>query len=337
MGEPTGTKRQVEPWVAIAVVAAAVAIFGGIWLTVGNRKLDHEFGPATKGTGRSHGNKLAMKVILAGNSYALAGMYDSALVCYREALRIAEQAGNTKRMAACYQNISNLFDYKNMPESVRFYTDAAIAMNRASAHPFRSVGGLIEQGTYMSHSLGNLDSGRILLEKGLAECRDRNDTGGQAIALFNLASLHATLGEYDSACVLYESCASICHARKNWSEEAGALHAIAQISLVHNRLDEAKSWLLKTVEVAHEGLVIGEEASALLDIALVRAEQGERGLAKANAQQALRLYQQAGDNGGMNACRNLLADLEDAERWQNRTRVLDSLLERRKAQHDQGI
>ena len=55
-------------------------------------------------------------------------------------------------------------------------------------------------------SLGDIDSGRVLLEKGLAECRGMSDHKGEAIALYNLGSLQATLRHYDSAQVLYESC-----------------------------------------------------------------------------------------------------------------------------------
>jgi len=39
----------------------------------------------------------------------------------------------------------------------------------------------------------------------------------------------------------------------------------------------------------------------------------------------------------MNACRSLLAELEDTERSEYRERMLDSLLEQRKSQTDLGM
>ena len=83
--------------------------------------------------------------------------------------------------------------------------------------------------------------------------------------------------------------------------------------------------------------LIKEEASALFDIACIRAEQGDRELARVNAEQAFKLYEQAADNGGMNACRSLLTELEDTERSEYRERMLDSLLEQRKSQTDLGM
>jgi len=39
----------------------------------------------------------------------------------------------------------------------------------------------------------------------------------------------------------------------------------------------------------------------------------------------------------MNACRSLLAELEDSERSEYRQRMLDSLLDQRKSQTDLGM
>ncbi len=341
MEEPAGVRRQVKPWVAIVAIAAALVFFGGMWLVVGIGRLDREFGPARRtakaGTLDVRANDLAMKLNLAGNSYYKAGMCDSAMACYREALRVAEKAGNTRRMAASYHDIGNIFDYENLPESARFYRNAEIALNRAAGIWTRLSDDLIDDGLYRFRSLGDVDSGRVLLEKGLARCRQVGDRRREALALYGLASLHATVRQYDSAQVLFESCAAVSHEQNDRSTESGALHSLGLIYLRHDRLDDAKPWLLRAIEVAHSGRVVDEEASALFDIACIRAEQGDRELARANAEQAFKLYEQAADNGGMNACRNLLAELEDAARSEYRERMLDSLLEQRKSQPDLGM
>jgi len=341
MGESTSVKRQVKPWIAIVTVIAAVIAFGAIWLTVGIWKLDREFGRARRvpiaNAPDVRANDLAMKLNLAGNSYVAAGMYDSALVCYREALRIAEKGGATKRMVASYQNISSIFDYKDMPESTRHYTNLAIALNRSSRRPRRMKGGLIEQGTFRFRQLGDIDSGRVLLEKGLAQARGAGDRRSEAWALNSLASLQGMLRHYDSAQALYETCVAVSRTVKDRVTETWALHSLALTWLRRDRLDDAKQWLLKAIESAHAGGIVGEEASALFDIACIRTEQGDLELARVNAEQAFKLYEQAADNGGMNACRSLLAELEDTERSEYRGRMLDSLLEQRKSRTDLGM
>jgi tetratricopeptide (TPR) repeat protein len=341
MGEPPGAKRQVKPWVAIVATVAALVFFGAIWLTVGIWKLDREFGRArrvaTANAPDVRANDLAMKLNIAGNSYVAAGMHESALVCYREALRIAEKGGATKRMVASYQNISGIFDHRDMPESARYYMNLATALNRSLRRPRNMKGGLIEQGTFQVFQLGDIDSGRVLLEKGLEQTRIAGDRRNEAMALNSLASMQGMLRHYDSAQVLYESCVSICRIIEDRVAETWALHSLALTWLRRDQLDSAKQWLLAAIESAHEGGVVGEEASSLFDIACIRAEQGDLGLARVNAEQAFKLYEQAADNGGMNACRSLLAELEDTERSEYRGRMLDSLLEQRKSQTDLGM
>jgi tetratricopeptide (TPR) repeat protein len=343
MDSPNPTaRREVKPWVVFAAVGAAVVIFAGIWLVVGNRKLDRQFGAvgrpkASHGKEWNRANTLCRRLNMAGNSYAVAGMYDSALSCYREALRIAEKQANTERMAASYQNISNVFDYKHLPESVRFYMNAAIALNRLSRRPNRAVGDLFEEGTFRFNSLGDVDSGKVLLEKALVESRKRGNRWTEAAALNNLGLLQATLKRYDSARVLFESCAAVGRVIKDRATEAGAFHNLALLYMRRDRLDAARPWLLKTIEVAHAGELVGEEASALFDMALIRAEDGEYEIAQLNVEQAMKLFERAGDNGGVNRCRYFLDELIEAQRWKHRVRSLDSLFERRRSEPDQGM
>ena len=341
MGESTGVTRRVKPWVAIVVIAITAVIFGGAWMTVSGLRLSGRFGvrsdaAAPHGQEWNRANNLCRRLNMAGNSYAVSGMYDSALACYREALRIAKKHGLIERMAASYLDISNVYDGKNMPESVRFYLDAAAALNRNPDRKGQIASGLLEEGTFRFKSLGDVDSGSVLLEKALKEGRKRGNRWTEAVALFNLGQIQAARKNYDSAGVLYESSAAVSrvlHAREG---EVSALHGRALLCLYRDRLDDAKSWLLQAIEAAHAGSLFGQEASALFDIACIRAEQGDRELARVNAEQALKLYQQILDNGGMNACRNLLAELEDADRSEYRAHI-DSILEHCEEKPDFGM
>jgi tetratricopeptide (TPR) repeat protein len=337
MGELTSTKRQVKPWVAIVATMAALAIFGGIWFAVGSRRLDREFGSARHARARHtkawiRANGLCRRLNIAGNGYAIRGMYDSALTCYREVLRISQEEGLGDRMAAAYTNISYVFGDWNMPESARFYMNAAMALDQLSKKPGKVMNSLFEQGTYRFSVLGDYDSAIVLLEKALAESRSRRDSTGEAGALCNLGIIQSMLNHYDSAKVLLESCAARCHANKDASGEASALNNVAMMYLRRDRASEAKQWLIKAIDAAHAGDVIGEEAPALFHLGLIRADDGDYGLAQASVEQALKLYERAGDEDGIRRCRDCLDALIQAQRWKQRNRVLDSLFEEYKHQ-----
>ncbi len=336
MGEPeTDGKRQVKLWVVIVALGAAAVIFGGIWLTVGNRRLDREFGRAHSAKARhtkawSRTNGLCRRLNMAGNSYARAGMYDSALTCYREVLRISQEEGLANRMAAAYADMSNVFDCLQMPESVRFYMNVATALSRLSRKSSKVIGTLFDQGTFRFSALGDYDSARILLEKALAESRDKGDRWGEAKALHNLGLIQATIKHYDSAVVLLESCAAESRDLKDAAGEAGALYNLGMLCLRRDRPDDARRWLLKAVEAAHAGEIVGKEADALFQLALIRADQDEYELAQVNVEQALKLYERAGDSDGVSRCRDFLYDIIEAQRWKHRNKAIDSLIEKYK-------
>jgi tetratricopeptide (TPR) repeat protein len=337
VGEPTSAKRQVRPWVAIVATAAALVIFGGIWFVVGSRKADREFsrpghGIVHRSKAWTRANGLCRRLNMVGNGYANRGMFDSALTCYREVLRISQEEGLGDRMAAAYSNISNIFDDMQMPESARFYMNASMALDRLSKKPGKVMNSLFEQGTYQFSVLGDYDSAIVLLEKALAESRSKRDSVGEAGALCNLGIIQGMQNHYDSAKVLLESCATRCHANKDASGEASALNNIAMMYLRRDRETEAKKWLIKAVDAAHAGDVVGEEAPALFHLGLIRADEDDYELAQANVEQALKLYERAGDQDGIRRCRNCLDALIEAQRWKHRSKVLDSLFEDYKKQ-----
>jgi tetratricopeptide (TPR) repeat protein len=335
MGESTSAKRQVKPWVIAVVLASAVVVFGGIWYVVSLRKMDREFvrpdGHAVRhGKAWTRANGLCRRLNMVGNRYAIRGMYDSALTCYREVLRVAQEEGLADRMAAAYNNISNVFDYLCMPESVRFYMNAASALDQLSRKPGKVMNSLFEQGTFQLSALGNYDSATVLLEKALAESQTKGDTIGMAAALCNLGTVQMARKHYDSAEVLLEGCAQMSRVVKDAASEAMAFNNLAMLSLKRDRPQEAKSWLLKAVEAAHAADVIGQEAPALFYLALIRAGEGDYELAQINVEQALRLYERAGDRDGTRRCRDYRDELVNAQRWRERSKSCDSLIDKHK-------
>ena len=324
--------------------AAALVIFGGIWFVIGNRKVNREFSqPETAGPRHSKAwyktNGLCRRLNMAGNGYAVRGMFDSALTCYREVLRVSQEEGLGDRMAAAYTDISNVFGDLNMPESARFYMNAAMALDQLSRKPGKVMNGLLEQGTYELSVHGDYDSAIVLLQKALVESQSKGDSLGEMGALCNLGIIQGTLKHYDSAKVLLESCATLSHALKDEATEASALNNIAMMYMRRDRETEAKQWLIKAIDAAHAGDIIGEEAPALFHLGLIRADEGDYGLAQASVEQALKLYERAGDQDGISRCRDCLDALIEAQRWKQRNKVLDSLFEdyKKQSSSNQGI
>ncbi len=337
MGELTGAKRQVAPWVAVASIATAVAVFGGIWLVVGNIRLSRVFGRPHHAKVRPNKewrstNALCYRLNHAGCLLAAAGKYDSALTCFREAASLAQRGGIMDRLAASYQDIANVFDCRNMPESVRFYLDAATALSRSSGRKTQVADALLEEGTFKLN-YGDVDSGKVLLEEALAQARATGNKWTEAVALGNLGTLEATLEHYDSSLALLESCVAVSRIIKDKATEVGALGNIAGLYWRRDQLDETKAWLLKAIEAAHAGGLIGDEAKALYDLALIRVDKGDYELAQVNVQRAMALFQSLGDNGGVDDCRHLNRSIADAQRWQHRE-SLDSLLKERRPKPD---
>jgi tetratricopeptide (TPR) repeat protein len=328
-------QRPLRPWVVFVVVGAAIVVFVGVWLVVANRRLDREFSGSRKGEHRRSKewvktNSMCRRLNMAGNDYSQRGMYDSALSCYREVLRVAQEEGLGDRMAAAYYNISCVFDCREMPESARFYMSAATALSKLNHKESRVLNTWYEQGTYQFSVLGDCDSGRVLLEQALAQSRVRGDHHTEAMSLNNLGLIQATLEHYDSARVLMESCAAVSHAHRDAELEAGALHGLARLQLRRDKLEPARKFLLRAAEVAHVGGLVGAEADILFDLALVRADQDQYELAQVNAEQARKLYEQAGDQSGTARSRYLIGELIDAQRWKRRSKQLDSLFEKQK-------
>jgi tetratricopeptide (TPR) repeat protein len=333
--QTTVARRHVRPWILIAIIGAAVLVFTGVGLLLGGRRLDREFGRPHSGTphhrtrAERRANSLCKRLNVAGNSYAMSGLYDSALACYREVLRVSQEEGLSDRMAAAYANMSNVFDYLNMPESVRFYMSAATALNRLSNKRHETTGDIIEEGTFRFNSLGDVDSGKALLEKGLLESRGKGDSVSESRALNNLGLLHATLKHYDTARVLFESCLAIDRARGDQTGQAAALRNIALIYWRRDRLDDARKWLLKCIEAAHAGRLFSEEAWALYDVALLRAEGGEYALAQANAERAIGLFRLSGEVGAAHDCQHLVNLLVEVQRWHTEEGAIDSMFRHR--------
>jgi tetratricopeptide (TPR) repeat protein len=342
MGEPiAGVKRQVKLWVVIVALGAAAVIFGGIWLAIGNKRLDREFGrPNAKKTHHTKAwrkaNSLCMRLNVAGNSYATAGMYDSALVYYREVVRISQEEGLADRMAAGYQNMSNVFDYKQMPDSYKFYLDKASALYRASGKRAHVTGSLIEQGIFQFRTLGNTDSGKALFEKALAESRENGYRPTEAQVLCNMGALHATLGHDDSARALYQACAEISRAAKVPSTEAEALRCLAQFCLMDGQLDQGLLLLLRAAAITDSCGLLIDEADLLVLIAAVRAQKEDYSLAQASIEQAQKIYEKLGDFDGVARCRSFLDDLAAARRWKRRAKSLDSLFQERREKSGSG-
>lgn len=310
------------------VAAALVLLGGGAWLLlrIGPTGMLPRLFRAGRDDSREldQANSLCRNLNVAGNRYARSGRFDSALSCYREALRIAEKHALTARMAASYQDISNVFDFMNEPESTGYYLGKATALRQLSRRRSDQISTLLEWGTFRFRNLGDLDSGRVLLEGALSLCRRSGDFWTEGVVLNNLGALHAALEDYDSARVLYQAAAAASHRVSDRATEAGALHNLARICLLRDDQEAALAWLFKAMEVAHAGELFSDEIAALRDAALIRMETRRFNLARVHLEKAIELCKKIRDYDAMAECRFCLDLLQDVERFKRRVQALDS-------------
>jgi len=248
-------------------------------------------------------NNLCWELNLAGNRYAQAGMFDSALTCYREALRIAEKYALSERMAASYLDISHVYDYLNQPESTEFYLRKANALYRITRKKGGKLATLLEEGTFRFQNLGDIDSGKVLLEKALAEARRTANLWTECVALHNLGRVQITLDNYDSAISLFKAAAEVSNRCQDRPTETGSYLNLAYIYCKRHKLDEALDYLIKAMRVAHDAELIADEACALLNAGIIRMEKKQFKLARMHLERAQELYQKINDEEGVDECR----------------------------------
>lgn len=287
-------------WALIVIIAVAVIATVVGWLLL--RK--SVFNPkAREKMEVERANNLCWDLNVAGNRYAQAGLFDSALACYREALRIGEKYALSQRMAASYLDISHVYDYLNQTESTEFYLKKASALYRVTRKKSGKLATLLEEGIFRFLNLGDIDSGRVLLEKALAEARRNENLWTECVALHNLGRVQITLDNYDSALSLFKAAAEVSNRCQDRSTEAGSYLNLAYINCKRHKLDEALDYLIKAMRVAHDAELIADEACALLNAGIIRLEKKQFKLARMHLERAQELYQKIGDEEGVDECR----------------------------------
>jgi len=287
-------------WAALVIIAVVVITTGVGWFYMRKNLGNHQ---AQGKNDFEHINNLCWGLNLAGNKYAQAGMFDSALACYREALRIAEKYALSERMAASYLDISHVYDYLHEPESTEFYLRKANALYRVTRKKSGKLTTLLEEGTFRFHDLGDIDSAKVLLEKALAEARRTANPWTECVALHNLGRVQFTLNNYDSAISLFKAAAEVSNRCYDRSTETGSYLNLAYINCKRHKLDEALDYLIKAMRVAHDAELIGDEACALLNAGIIRMEKKQYKLARMHLERARDLYQKINDEEGVDECR----------------------------------
>lgn len=301
-------------WAVIVIVAVAVIGTGLGWFVLRKSLFNPK---AREKMDIERANNLCWDLNVAGNRYAQAGMFDSALACYREALRIGEKYALSERMAASYLDISHVYDYLNQPESTEFYLKKASALHRVTRKKSPKVVTILEEGIFRFQNLGDIDSGKVLLEKALAEARRNENFWSECVALCNLGRVHIVLDNYDSALSLFKAAAEVSNRCHDHSTEAGSYLNLAYINCKRHKLDEALDYLIKAMRVAHDAELIADEACALLNAGIIRMEKKQFKLARMHLERAQELYQKINDEEGVDECRfyrYLLQEIEASNR-----------------------
>ena len=276
--------------------------------------------PAGRGRrNQSDVNRRCRQLNADGNHYSMTGQYDSAIACYRRALRLAIDSSLDNRAAASCQNLGIAFEALGQHDSAdhfyamaRSHTDtssmadknmsASVLMNHAAFLIVKS-----REQTDSTRCFAKLDTARSELEQALALTRKTAARFDEASIAYNLGVVLATLGRDDSAYALF-SAALVAYGRDPAVDgQAQTLSALGKILFSHGAFDSAAKVMKRAVALAPH---VTEKVTAghiIADLGTIFGEIGNYPAARECFEQALEIYQRTNQPGAaeeMNA--NLL-------------------------------
>jgi tetratricopeptide (TPR) repeat protein len=316
----TSLTRPVKPVLAVVAALAVVVAVSALLVRT------NVFGrwAAARGTHRhrlDHGeqwtraNNLATALNVAGNAYARRGHYDSALSCYRDALRLAGKYDLKHRAAASYLDIGSVYTELHEPESARAYCWKSDSVQRAMGKRSLRAGDDLNEGVLQFAVHGDLNSAERRLKIGLLRSRSSGRLNDEEVAVYDLGSIHGAREQYDSARYYYRLALALARRLKDRGREAEALDQLGLAWETAGRPDSALPYLQEAVTAARDAGSAVAEARALSDLGFCRFRTLDFELAKVNLELALGIYESLGNHQGAVVCQNYIELIRDNLRW----------------------
>jgi predicted ATPase len=192
---------------------------------------------------------------------------------YRQALSIAEQIGDARGQARCYNNLGNIAARRNAWPEARVCYGTAISLARAAGMPdLWGIAALnLGVGCYRT---GDYDRARELLGEALALVAAVKNSEIQLYALYNMANVEWENRAWEAGAELYEATASLAQRIGADDVEIGAVAAAGLCNVEGGQLEKAREAYAEIEERVHRrpDWFQGREFAEALGVTLLVAD-----------------------------------------------------------------
>jgi CHAT domain-containing protein/tetratricopeptide (TPR) repeat protein len=225
------------------------------------------------------------------------GRPDSALVYYREVLRLQTGSGERGGLGETLMLIGEVFHEKGLADSaLAYYREALPAVRRDGdrtneGRTLSDLGGIHQRA-------GRPDSALLYLTDAVAIRREVHDTLGEGVSLNNLALVHQTLGRPDSAITFLRQSLVLRRAVKDRAGEGTTLNNIAFSFEQLGRPDSALGYYRQALPLLEESGKRSTAGVTLANMGRVYLALGRPDSAVAHLNRGLAIKREVGDRLG---------------------------------------
>ncbi|OUC16099.1 MAG: hypothetical protein B0A82_03270 [Alkalinema sp. CACIAM 70d] len=220
-----------------------------------------------------------------GHVYHNLGHYQSAIDAHRNALKIAQLAGDRNSEGGSLCNLGFVYSsLSNYKQAIHFYQQALSIVREGRNRQFEA------------NTLGNLGNAYYFLDdyaqaidfhsQSLEINKELGDRNGEGGSLCNIGNIYLSLGNYIKAIQFYQQALSILREGRNRQFEANTLGNLGRAYYFLENYRKAINFHSQSLEIRKEIGDLSGEAVSLIDLGNVQAKLD-------NHDQAFLYYQQA--------------------------------------------
>jgi signal transduction histidine kinase len=182
-----------------------------------------------------------------GIAYDVIGAYDSAILCYQDALKICTKMNYHKGIGAVNCNIGLVYLNKNdYPKALNYLYKAVKPLEKAK--DYTALGNCYNNLGLLFHELDNYKKGLYYFQLGLKELEKVNDQEQMAYLYSNIAMLYSEENKYDSAIIFELNSIKVYEANNDYYNLAKSYNNIGLDYQMIKQYDKALECFFKSLE-----------------------------------------------------------------------------------------
>ncbi|MBA7572298.1 Photosystem I assembly protein Ycf3 [subsurface metagenome] len=241
-----------------------------------------------------------MKYYISHKIYWDLDIYDKAMTCSENSLRIVEELGDLSGKATALNNIGAIYRAQgNYPEALKWYEEALQIDEQLGNLSGKAIR-LNNIGT-IYRAQGNYPEALKRYEEALQIAEQLGDLSGKATVLNNIGVIHYAQGNYPEALKRYEEALQIAEQLGDLSGKAIRLNNIGEIYRAQGNYLEALKWYEEALKINEQLGDLSGKAIRLNNIGLIHYAQGNYPEALKKLEEALEIFTGLGLSESPNA------------------------------------